>query len=169
MQNATMNRAKAELELTLLQAGADAISNADLYIWLRESGIPSEVAIRLTDLIDVTKRVGDRIVSIGKIIVVKLVDFVRAHPNLSVGVAVGAIISLLISSIPLLGPILAPIALVLGVTIGAVVGHRMDSANAKNIEINAGLTQNVIEITRNFFQLLIETFQSVFNGQTADA
>jgi uncharacterized membrane protein len=169
MQNFTMNRPQAELELILLQAEADATSNADVYIWLRESGLPSEAAIRLTSLMEVTKQVGERVINIGKIVVVKLVEFARKHPNLAVGVAVGVVISLLVSSVPFLGPLLAPIALILGVAVGAIVGHKMDKAQEINVDPNLGIAQEIIEIAREFFRLLIETLQISFSAETGNA
>ena len=49
--------ALANLELTLLNAEAESVSSSDLYLWLNESGLPSEVAIRLKNLVDTVKEV----------------------------------------------------------------------------------------------------------------
>ena len=64
----TLTTVKANFDLTLMNADADAMSSSDLYIWLRESGLPSEVAIRLYDLVDTVKEVGKQVINIGKII-----------------------------------------------------------------------------------------------------
>ncbi|MCL1825939.1 MAG: hypothetical protein FWG26_08400 [Betaproteobacteria bacterium] len=98
-----MTKARAELEIALLQAEADSMSSSDLYIWLTESGLPSEVAVRFRELIGKVIFVLDITVSIGKIIVIKLIEFVKTHPNMAVGAALGAVISLLVSSIPVWG------------------------------------------------------------------
>lgn len=42
-----LTTAQANLDLVLWNAEADSIASSDLYLWLRESGLPSEVAIRL--------------------------------------------------------------------------------------------------------------------------
>lgn len=158
----SMSRSQAALEIALLQVEANSISSSDLYIWLRECGLPSEIAVRLKDLIGVTRRIGDKLVCVGKLIIVKLMEFIKKHPGLVVGVAVGAVLSTLIVAIPFLGPLLAPIAIPLGVTVGAVSGHRIDTGISA--DEGTGLihvTQDVIEIVQAFFQLFIETFQAL--------
>lgn len=166
MNSQTVSRPQAALELALWQADADSVSAGDLYLWLRESGLPSEIAIRLGNLINHTKRVAGKVISLGKIILIKLIEFVRAHPNMMVGIALGAMIASLITSIPFLGPMLAPIVVPLGITIGAIAGHRVDvAASAKRSESMSvtGITQEVIEIARSFFQLFIDTILALTN------
>ena len=109
--------AHADLELTLLNADAESIPSSDLYVWLRESGLPSEVAIRLHSLVDTSAKVGGRVISIGKIILIKIIEFVKAHPNMAIGIAVGAAIGALVSMIPFLGVYLAPIVTVISTVI----------------------------------------------------
>jgi hypothetical protein len=155
---------QAKLELALWQAEADKASSSDLYIHLTEMGLPSEIAIRLKELLEIVKPIGEKMVSIGKIIVLKLIEFIDQHPNLATGIALGAAVSSLISSIPFLGPILAPIAIPLGIAVGAIAGHRVDKAQGVRMNDNLGLidiAQDVIEIARVFFQLFIETLMAI--------
>jgi hypothetical protein len=155
---------QAELELALWQAEADMTSNSDLYIRLTELGLPSEIAIRLKELLELVKPIGQKILSIGKIIVLKLIKFIEKHPNLAAGMALGAAVSSLIASIPFLGPLLAPIALPLGIAIGAIAGHRVDKAQGGKMDGGMGLidiAQDVIEIARKFFQLFVDTLIAV--------
>lgn len=155
---------QARLELALWQAEADLLSSSDLYLRLKEMGLSSEVAIRLKELLEIVKPIGGKIISIGKIVVLKLIEFVEKHPNLATGVALGAAVSLLIASIPFLGPILAPIALPLGVMVGAIAGHRVDKAEGGEMNGELGIiaiTQDVIEIARAFFGLFIDTFMAI--------
>lgn len=159
-----MNSSQAKLELAIWQAESDLSSNSDIYARLTEMGLPPEAAIRLKELLEVVKPIGGKVISIGKIIVLKLIEFIEKHPNLAVGVALGAGISVLISAIPFLGAILAPISLALGIGIGAVVGHRIDKAQGAPIEGGIGLggiVQDVIEIARIFFTLLSETLTAI--------
>ncbi len=159
-----MTLPQARLELALWQAEADMASSSDLYIRLTEIGIPSEVAIRLKELLELVKPIGEKLVSIGKIIVLKLIEFIEKHPNLATGIALGAAVSSLIASIPFLGPILAPIALPLGIAVGAIAGHRVDKAQGGKMNGDLGLidiAQDVIEIARAFFQLFIDTLVTI--------
>ena len=164
MTTKQMTPPQAELELALWQAEADMTSNSDLYIRLTELGLPSEIAIRLKELLELVKPIGQKILNIGKIIVLKLIEFIEKHPNLAAGMALGAAVSSLIASIPFLGPLLAPIALPLGIAIGAIAGHRVDKAQGGKMDGGMGLidiAQDVIEIARKFFQLFVDTLIAV--------
>ncbi len=168
-----MTTAQANLELSLLSAEAEATSSSDLYVWLRESGLPSEAAIRLKNLVDITVDAGGRLISIGKILLLKIIEFVKAHPNLAVGIALGAAIGALVSMIPFLGTFLWPVATVLGVSLCAVVGHREDKlqkGQTNKEESNLiTITQDVIEIARAFFQLLIDIVTTALDERTLKA
>lgn len=160
----SMTLPQARLELALWQADAEMASSSDIYIRLTEMGLPSEVAIRLQDLLETVKPIGDKMISIGKIIALKLIEFIEENPNLAVGIALGAAISALLASIPFLGPILAPIALPLGITVGAIAGHRADKARDGKVNEGFGLmevAQDVIAIARAFFQLFIDTMATI--------
>lgn len=54
MSAQNLTTAQANLDLVLWDAEAISIANSDLYLWLRESGLPSEVAIRLKNFVDTT-------------------------------------------------------------------------------------------------------------------
>lgn len=160
MNTTPLTPLQAKLELALWQADADIVSSSELYRRLTAMGLPSEVAIRLRDLLAIVKPIGDTLIGIGKIIVVKLIAFVEQHPDLATGLALGAAVSALIAAIPVLGPLLAPIALPLGITVGALAGHRLDKAEGDGMTGGMGLleiAQDVIEIARAFFQLFAET------------
>jgi uncharacterized membrane protein len=161
MQAITITKPQAALELALWQAEAESMSSSDLYVWLLECGLPTEIAIRLKELINVTKRVGEKVISIGKVIVIKLMDFVKKHPNLVMGIALGAAISSLITAIPFLGPILAPVAILLGITVGAIAGSQLDNVAVKGASNENSAIQELIVIAREFFQLFIESIQAL--------
>lgn len=169
MSTQTLTPAQANLELVLWDAEAASVSSSDLYLWLRESGLPSEVAIRLQGLVGTVAETGGKVVSVGKIILLKIIEFVKAHPNLAIGIAVGAAIGALVGTIPLLGVYLAPVATAIGVTIGAIAGHRLDKLEkGQAVNMSGGLIaigSDVIEIAKEFFRLLITIFNTVFQGQ----
>lgn len=159
-----LNRPQAALELALWQAEAESTSSSDLYIWLRESGLPTEIAIRLKELVNVTKRIGGRMISIGKILLMKLIEFVKANPNLVIGMALGAMVSLLTTAIPILGVILAPVSVALGIAGGAILGHALDVGDNKRSRSGMGVVeigQGAIEIARLFFELFIDTIRTL--------
>lgn len=163
----TLSKPQTKLNLALWQAEADSMNSSELYAWLVDSGLPHEVAIRLHELISVTKPVGNKLFAIGKIIVIKIIEFVKAHPFLvvgaSLGAAVGAAVATLITSVPFIGQLLAPVAMVLGVTItavGAVVGHRLDKCFQ-------GVGEDIFEIAKEFFKLVTDVFTTIFRDVVA--
>lgn len=163
-----MTEEKANFEIALWNADAETTKSRDLYLWLRESGLPDEVVVRLKNICDFTVKTADRIISIGKIILIKVIEFVKEHPNLAIGVAVGVALGLLSSMIPFLGPYLAPIVGILGVTFGAVAGNRkdrQDKGQLVNTEANViTISEDIIDIARDFFKMLIDIFNTLFNA-----
>ncbi|AZP70705.1 hypothetical protein EJJ20_11410 [Pseudomonas poae] len=157
-----ISMAEAEFELALMQAESDSMASSDLCIWLRECGLSPEIAVRLKELVNVTQRIGNKVVSIGKLIVMKLREFITAHKGLAIGTVLGAAIASLVAAIPLLGSILAPLGALLGLTI-AVAGHQSDKQpTGSGAGVNLlELPQNLIEIARTYFDLFIETLQLV--------
>src|SRR6185369_10936199 len=152
MNKNSVSQGQVGLEVLLWNAEAESVASGDLYIWLRESGLPSEVSIRLKTLIEVTAEFADRVVNIGKIVLLKIIDFIKEHPNLAVGVALGVAIGLLTGAIPLIGPFLAPIAAALGIAVGAVGGHRLDKqAKGQNLSLDVDpitVSLDIIEIAK---------------------
>lgn len=164
----TISRSRAALKIALYQARADSVDSSDLYIWIRERGFSSEVAARLCDLISTTKRLGKKVIHIGKIILIQLIDFAKQHPNLVTGVTLGAAVGIfassLISAVPFIGPILAPLVVALGVVVGGVAGHRLDKgANGLNHRDNGyiEIAQDLIQIVQSFFKLFFDTMRAL--------
>lgn len=154
---------QANLKMALWQVDADAMSSSDLYVWLNDTGLPHEVSIRLHELATYTKKAANKVLLIGKILLIKIIEFVKAHPHLAIGVAVGAAVGILANSIPFVGPLLAPLATALGIPIGAIAGHRLDRRKEVSDGI-IGIVQEIIEIAKDFFQLLIDVFNTIFRN-----
>ena len=158
MSQKVLTPAQAQLELHLLNAEADAMSSSDFYAWLKERGLADEVAIRLKAVAEITAEDGNRVVNLGKMILIKIMEFVKAQPHLAIGVAIGAALGFLANTFPLIGTFISPIITLLGVSIGAVAGHRLDK-NTASTRDNSGLiaiAQEVIEIAAAFFKLFVE-------------
>jgi hypothetical protein len=169
MSTHTLTPAQANFEIILLNAEAESVSSKNLYLWLQESGLPSEVAIRLQGFVDTTAQVVGGVISVGKIVLLKIIDFVRANPHMAIGIAIGAAVGALSSMIPFLGPYLAPVAIAIGATLGAVAGHRSDKIARQEV-VNTGfvaVAQDVIEIAKEFFGLIIDILNIVFQGKEA--
>lgn len=158
MSEKVLTPAQANLELFLLSSEAEAMSSSDFYAWLKDHGLPDEAAIRLKAVAEITAEVGRRVVNVGKMILIKIMEFVKAHPNLAIGIAIGAAIGALVGAIPWIGPFLSPIATLVGVSVLALAGHRLDKAEA-GIPQNSGIVaigQDIIEIATAFFKLFVD-------------
>ncbi|MBD0263619.1 MAG: hypothetical protein ICV78_13110 [Tolypothrix sp. Co-bin9] len=158
--------AQANLKMSLWQANADSMSSSDLYVWLNDSGLPTEVTIRLHELASYTKKSGNKVYAVGKIILIKIIEFVKAHPHLTVGVAVGASVGFLINQIPVIGQFLAPLAAALGIVIFGVAGHRVDK-RSEGKEVHGGImgfAEDIVEIVKAFFDLIVDVFNIILEN-----
>ena len=97
-----MNSSEALFELSLINAEESNTNFDDFFIWGLEKGIPPEILTRLKKVWDFTKVAIEESISIGKIIVNTIWKFMKAHPQLSVGLALGAAVGLLVAAIPFL-------------------------------------------------------------------
>ena len=164
MTERVVSSAQANLKMSLWQVEAESIKSSDLYVWLNQSGLSSEVAIRLQELVSFTKKVGAKVFAVGKIVLIKIIEFVKAHPFLvtgaGIGAAVGAAVAGMITAIPFLGQLLAPVAMALGITIaviGAVAGQNLD----KRFQ---GFGDDIFEIAQEFFKLVADVFNTIFRN-----
>ncbi|MNR40436.1 hypothetical protein D3C85_1587220 [compost metagenome] len=103
-----------------------------------------------------TKRMAGESVAIGKIILMKVFEFVENNPKVFVGAAVGAAFSVLASGIPFVGAIIAPYVAAIGALTGAAVGAAMQTPKADG-SIESGL----ITLAESFFGLFVAIFKAV--------
>ena len=143
-------------ELTLLNAETSHKQFDDVVVMGLSRGIPPEIITRLQSLWVVTKSIAGEIVEIGKIIVQKIFDFIKANPTLTLGLAIGAAVGVLVAGIPFLGPLLAPLSASLSMLYGAAVGVSIDSGTS-----SADPMYLAIELAKKFFELLKEIFLAV--------
>jgi hypothetical protein len=123
---------------------------------LFEFCLPAEFVTRLEEIWKKTKEVAGEIVQIGKIIVGKIFDFIRANQNLALGVAIGAAISAIVGMVPFLGFILGPLAGLATVPAGIYFGIKID-AKQKNV----GFDEQLFTVARQFFNIFAEIFNAL--------
>ncbi|NJN75084.1 MAG: hypothetical protein HC796_00975 [Synechococcaceae cyanobacterium RL_1_2] len=172
MASATLKLAQSNLELSLLQATADSFTSNEIYVWLVDIDVPKEIANKLHELITYTKKIGKKVFNIGKIVLIKIIEFVKAHPHLVAGIGIGLSIGLavqtLVNAIPFIGPVLSPLAgaltCILGITILGLAGHRLDKkAQEKQVSNNfMGMAEDIVEIAKEFFTFIADIFNTIF-------
>lgn len=151
-----LSKEQGVFELTLLNAELSRDQFDDFVVMGISRGIPVEIMTRLQGLWNLTKEIAGEVVAIGKIVVQKIFEFLKANPNLSIGIALGAAVGALISGIPFIGPLLAPLSAGLSMLYGAAVGSTLDQGVQSNDPFVAATL-----LARKFFELIQSIFLSI--------
>lgn len=146
-----MDVQKATLYLFRENDDTRDMDKTDHMVWLGARGIPVSILTRFEDLWDITKRIGNTTIYIGKIIINKMIEFIQAHPHAVIGMALGAAIGALISLVPFIGPLLAPIATAIGACYGFCVGGKLDYSN---IGRSSTVFESLVMLAKDFFKTL---------------
>lgn len=131
------------------------VDRSKMRAWLLKKGLPIEVVTRLDDMWDDTKVIAGRVITVGKIIFCRILEFIKTYPHAAIGALIGAAVGALMNGVPLLGPWLAPVSTSLGAVIGAVGGAQLDTGK--------GDLQSVIIVAKDFFMMVIDIFNAIFN------
>jgi hypothetical protein len=137
---------QAMLELTVLSAETSGKTFDDVVLEGLRRDIPPELLTRMKSLWETTKTIGNETIEVGKIIVLKIVEFLKANPKLAASLALGASVYLLSQAVPVIGPILAP--LLAAVTTIYAFG-------------SIGTFDDVIKTAKEFFAMLVSIFNAV--------
>lgn len=143
-------------ELTLLNAEISTTSFDDTVVDALDRGIPPELVTRLKELWEQTKLIAGEIVAIGKIIVRQIIDFLKANPKLTIGLALGAAVGALVGGVPLIGPLLQPLSTMIATLYGAGVGAALQNGDSSGSPFTAA-----IELAKKFFELLMNILNAV--------
>ena len=87
-------------ELSMLNAETSEAEFEEVIIEGIKRGIPTEILTRLKELWEMSKEVAGEAVAIGKIIVMAIIEFIKANPMITVGLILGAAVSTLVLGIP---------------------------------------------------------------------
>jgi len=184
MKNPELSPSQARLKLVLLNKQAEAKNSWEFYSEMKDLGLPDEVIEILQQVLKVTSKVAGTIISIGKIIVTKLIDYVAKHPlqvaGLAVGLgatyALGVALSGMFALIPTLphwmgiGPFLTKLAMiipnlcktvfvpamVLSPIVGSVAGEIFDKKYP-------AVSESLQQIAKDFFKLFAQIINSIKN------
>lgn len=147
---------QALFELSLLNAEEVDASFDDVVVEGIHKGIPPELLTRLRELWEQTKEIAGEIVAVGKIIVRAIINFLKEHPHLTIGMAMGAAVASLTLMIPIVGPLLAPLSTLLGALYGAGIGAAAETGTMTSDPFVAA-----IALATAFFELLKEVFNAI--------
>ncbi|MDH4562309.1 hypothetical protein [Pseudomonas sp. BN411] len=151
-----LTKERGMFELTLLNAAVSREQLDDVLVMGLNRGIPPEIMTRLESVWGMTRTIAGEVVAIGKIVVMKIFEFLKANPNLTIGIALGAAVGTLIAGIPFLGAMLAPLVTALSILYGAAVGATKDAGGDPSDAYAA-----VGHLAKKFFELIQEIFLSI--------
>ena len=143
-------------ELSMLNAERAQDEFDDVMIEGLKRGIPPEILTRLKDIWDATQEIAGEIIAIGKIIVIEIINFLKANLTIAAGIAIGAAVSSLLLMIPFIGPLLHPLVTLLTTLYGAGVGAAMQ----KGVHSASPLTA-AIALADKFFELFVRIMKAV--------
>lgn len=158
-----MNVNTAQMDLMVSQVDIANKEWIDVVTILTNRGLPSEIVMRLEDLWHVTKIIGKQVYEIGKIIVMKIIDFVMKNPNMVIGAIIGMAVGSLANLIPIIGYLLAPLLMALGAAGFALAGHRLDKINKDEISSyqDSDLPTDMITMLKEMWKGLVEIFEAL--------
>ena len=137
----------AKLELALFNSRAAKFDLIDIKTDLTNEGLPYEVIGRIEELLDKTKIIAGEVIYVGKIIFMKIWEFIKQYPatvfGVTTGALLGAIVGALVGWIPILGQFLHGLIIALGMIAGAILGNKFDP------------------IAKDFFKMFVDTFTSL--------
>lgn len=143
-------------ELSMLNAERTQDEFDDVMIEGLKRGIPAEILTRLKDIWDATQEIAGEIIAIGKIIVIEIINFLKANSTITAGIAIGAAVSSLLLMIPILGPLLLPLSTLVSTLYGAGVGAAMQKGDYSASPITAA-----IALADKFFELFVRIMKAI--------
>ena len=103
-----MDKVKGKMDLLILESKASSFDEIEFVTDLINKGVSKEIVTRLQLLGSQIKYVANQSIKIGKIILMKLWDFIKENPNLAIGMAIGlglaVLAGMLLSIIPFILP-----------------------------------------------------------------
>ena len=153
----------AQMELMVLSNQNKGMKWLDAVVKLTNKDIPAEVVTRLQDLWETTKTISGQVYEVGKILVMKIIEFILANPKMAIGAVLGVAVGSLVNMIPWVGTMLAPLAMAIGAFFGAIAGHRLDKlAKGELTSYNdSSIFADLITIAKEFWKVIVEIFKAL--------
>ena len=158
-----MNPTIAQAKLMALHADTADMNWTDAVVNFTNNNVPVEVITRLEELWGTTKIIGEQVYEIGKILVMKIIEFILANPKMAIGLVIGVAVGSLTNAIPWIGAIIAPLAMAIGGFFGAVTGHKLDKIAKGELDgfNNSNVFADLITLAKEFWMVIVEIFKAL--------
>jgi hypothetical protein len=134
MAEAIVLTAPQRMALMTMQSHAKQKTALDFFNEFTNMGLSQEAVTAFKEIsVKTATDVSGKIIEIGKIIVMKIIEFIKENPTLSIGMAIGGAIGALAIFIPFIGAFIAPLSITLGVAAGAIIGNQLSDVNIAGI------------------------------------
>lgn len=145
-ESRTLTKADATFELFDLNSATQNLEWVDIVTMLNNRGAKLELVTRMQDLWEKTKIIAGEVVNVGRILVMKIWEFIKANPNMFLGIAIGAAI---------------------GATMGALAGHRLDKIEGGET-VTSSMFEDIITLAKHFFQFIADIFMALKDSYFAN-
>lgn len=160
---------KQRTDLMAIESRAKSRSMDDRYMECKNYGLPTELISAFTEMsMKTAKTIAGKTIEVGKIVIDKVIDFIKENLNMAIGAVIGASVGALSHMIPFIGPVIGPLVTFAGAAVGAIAGHRMDKAK-KGEDVSTGiigLAGDLITIAKEFFKFLADIFNAILDKKS---
>lgn len=157
-----------EMALMSMESKAKQATAVDIFNEFTKMGLSSEVVTALKEIsIKTAKNIAGKVIEVGKIIIMQIIEFIKENPGLAIGAAIGGAIGALSFFIPFIGAFVGPIGTYLGAGIGGMIGNKIQNTNEGKLNSGglAGEIENAMNVAKKFFQLLKDIFTAIFKPE----
>jgi len=162
-----MTKTVAIKELLLEEMAALKLTKEEVFEFFMKQNWNINVIEYIQKLWDYSKEIAGNMIAIGKIVLYKIIKFIKENPNMVFGMALGAIAGalagLFIGWIPFIGQTLHVLAIAAGTLIGALSGNRLDRiSNGEQIDNSVlSIFGDSMIVAKKFIALFMEIIQVV--------
>jgi hypothetical protein len=158
-----MKAEEAITKLLALQTETKGWDKVDMMTYFTKEGVPLEITTRMNYLWDFKTEFSDNVVNIGKIIVMKLLEFIENNPYMTIGIAIGIGLGSLAAMIhiPFIGHIVMPIIAAIPPIYFGLKGNRMDKI-MRGEYVGDSLIDDGITSAKQFWTLFADIINSSF-------
>lgn len=158
-----MKAEEAITKLLALQTETKGWDKVDMMTYFTKEGVPLEITTRMNYLWDFKTEFSDNVVNVGKIIVMKLLEFIENNPYMTIGIAIGVGLGSLAAMIhiPFIGHIVMPIIATIPPIYFGLKGNRMDKI-MRGEYVGDSLIDDGITSAKQFWTLFADIMNSSF-------
>ena len=152
MKEIKASPAQSKLKLMLWEKEVEEYSSTDFYLMLQNMNLPESVVTHLHDLSFSKASIGKTIISIGKVILLKIINFVKEHHRSALGTSIKSVlraaVCYLVGQIPVIGQFLKPVVVALDI---ALFGESSSQSVKTEVRTEG---QTLDELAQDFFSLV---------------